>query len=67
MRNNETTAHQLSKVAYVDNVQGATRDFSDKIIVAIKNGGKLPEELANLFTIIIVEVEDGIRGIINWS
>jgi len=56
-----------SKTILVNNTGADLREFDAIFIASVKNGGNLPADLADLFTLTIVEVEDGIRGIINWS
>ena len=50
------------------NCTGADIDFaSEAILDAIKTGTDLPEEIADLLTLTVVDGDDGIRGRINWS
>lgn len=56
---------RYSNVILVNNTGCDIRDFDAEIIAAVRNGGRLPEELADLFTLTIIEVDDGIRGILN--
>ena len=59
----------LSKTAFVNNTTADLRAFhiEEAIINSIKTGADLPKEISDLFTLTIIHVSDGIRGIINWA
>lgn len=56
-----------SQTIYVNNTGADLREFHNEIVAAIKNGGALPEEIADVFTLSLVTVEDGIRGVVGWA
>lgn len=39
----------------------------EPIIAAIKSGGELPEAIADIFTLKIVNVGDQVRGVLDWA
>lgn len=59
--------NKLSKVALVNNTNADTSEFSGIFITSIINGTALPEEIADLFDLKVIEVEDGLRGILNFT
>jgi hypothetical protein len=58
---------KLSKVALVNNTNADTSEFSAIFVSSIINGTALPEEIADLFDLKVIEVEDGLRGILNFA
>ena len=58
---------KLSKVSIVHNTNADTSEFRDIFIYCIINGTALPEEIADLFDLKVIEVEDGLRGILNFA
>lgn len=59
------------KIFIVDNTPtahsaGVANYFHDVIVAAIKNGGTLPEELADLITLTTVVVNGATRWIVDW-
>jgi hypothetical protein len=58
---------KLSKVALVNNTNADTSEFSSLFIASIVNGTPLPEEIADLFHLKVIEVEDGLRGILDFA
>ena len=62
--------NKLSNVALVNNTNADTyyhADFRRIFIASIINGTSLPEEIADLFSLKVIEVEDGLRGIIDFA
>lgn len=57
----------FSKIILGDNTGGAYRDFESDVLAAVRSGGQLPDELADIFALTFVEVEDGTRAILNWA
>jgi hypothetical protein len=41
--------------------------FREHFIAYVVHGTPLPEELADLFAVSTVEVDDGLRGIVDWA
>ena len=58
---------KLSKIALVNNTNADTSDFRTIFGSSIINGTALPEEIADLFDLKVIEVEDGLRGILNFA
>lgn len=58
---------KLSKIALVNNTNADTSDFRTIFVSSIINGTALPEEIADLFDLKVIEVEDGLRGILNFA
>jgi hypothetical protein len=58
---------KLSSVALVNNTNADTSEFRGIFITAIINGSPLPEEIADLFNLRVIEVEDGLRGILDFA
>ena len=52
---------------YVDNVGGATREFHKAIVEAIANGGKLPEELADVFVLRKTPAGSACEWAVDWA
>lgn len=52
-------------VILVNNTGCDIRDFDAEIIAAVRNGGTLPEELADLFDLKVIIVDGEVRGILN--
>jgi hypothetical protein len=57
----------FSNVILVNNTGADLSKFENEFISAVRNGGNLPEELADLFTLNIITVEDGLRGILDFA
>ncbi len=55
-----------TKIAYVDNVNGATADFHAAIMAAIAAGGVLPDELADLFKLTATVVDGVTYWAVDW-
>ena len=55
----------FDNVILVNNSGSDIRDFEVVIINAIKSGEGLPEELADLFTLDVIEANGKARGILN--
>lgn len=62
-----SNTNQISSVAFANNTDADLSMFRPLIMDAIKNGTPLDEEISDMFSLTIVEVSDGIRGIINWA
>lgn len=63
-------AKRFSKVILADNTAGEICKVPavlDAIVAAILGDGVLPEEISDLFTLEMVEVEDGWRGVVRWA
>ena len=58
---------KLSKIALVNNTNADTSDFRAIFVSCIVNGTALPEEIADLFDLKVIEVEDGLRGILDFA
>lgn len=56
-----------SQIIYVNNTGTDLREFHNEIVDAIKNGGTLPEALSDLLSLSLVNVADGIRGVVDWA
>ena len=56
-----------SKTILANNTGADLRTFDAHFIAYVRDGKALPAELADLFTVTIVEAEDGIRGVIDWA
>jgi hypothetical protein len=61
------TETKFSKVILANMTGEDLRGFDHVFLDAVRNGGVLPPELADLFTMTLVEVEDGIRGVIRFA
>ena len=67
------TAHQATNLMKTSNiilVNNTNSDISafDKIFInAIKTNSPLPDEIADLFDLKIIDAEDGVRGILNFA
>jgi hypothetical protein len=57
----------VSKTSIVNNTDADLTMFRPLIMDSIQNGSPLDEEIADMFSLTIVEASDGIRGIINWA
>jgi len=54
-------------ITIIDDVNGGTVSFHNAIVSAVKNGGILPYELSDLFSL-RVEVEgDKVKAFVNWA
>jgi hypothetical protein len=62
-----SNTNQVSTVAYANNTDADLSMFHLIIMDAIKNGITIDEDFSDLFTLNIVQVADGVRGIINWA
>lgn len=49
------------------NVPSVSSVFPNEIRAAVENGGTLPDELADLFTLTRVEINDETRWILNYA
>lgn len=58
---------KISKVVFVNNTDACDSFVREAVVEAVREGLPLSEELADIFTLTIVEVEDGIRGVLNWA
>jgi hypothetical protein len=56
-----------STVILVNNTCADISNFTNIFINAIITNSDLPEEIADLFSLEIINVEDGIRGILNFA
>jgi hypothetical protein len=65
--NEPTMNAKLSKVALVNNTNADTSEFSSIFVASIINETPLPEEIADLFNLRVIEVEDGLRGILDFA
>ncbi len=65
MKNNN--GGKVSKVAYVNRTGADIRFLDHMILHAVKTGTELPEDIADIFTLEIIEVEDGIRGLLDFA
>jgi len=63
--NTNNTARKVSARALVNNSGCDIRDFDRYFLAVVNEGAELPEELADLFVVEVIEVADGFRGIIN--
>lgn len=54
-------------VVLVDNTHGSIRMFEKHFIALVKDGTPLPEEIADLFEVKIIEVDGKPRGIVNFA
>lgn len=57
----------MKHVIFANNTNADIRDFDNIIIDCVKNNKSLPEELADLFTLDIIEVDGLPRGILNFA
>jgi len=62
-----SNTNQVSAVAYANNTDADLSMFHPLIMDAIKNGTPIDEDFSDLFSLNIVQVADGVRGIINWA
>ena len=56
-----------SNIILVNNTCANITEFTNIFISAIINNTSLPEEIADLFTLKIITVEDGVRGILDFA
>jgi hypothetical protein len=54
----------MKKVILVNNTRSDIRDFDTVFIECVRNNKPLPEELADLFTLEVVEIDGERRGTI---
>lgn len=64
-----TNARETHRLALVNNTDADLRDMGldELIIEGIRNGSGLPEDVADLFHLEIIEVEGKARGILTWA
>ena len=62
-----SNTNHISAVAYVNNTDADLSMFHPLIMDTIKNGTTIDEDFSDLFSLNIVQVADGVRGIINWA
>ena len=56
----------MKNVILVNNTQSDIRGFVEAAIInAVKTDGVLPEELQDIFTLEVIEVDGEVRGILN--
>jgi len=56
-----------SKTILANNTGADLRMFESHLIAVVKDGTPLPEELADLLVVTIIEAADGRRGIVTWA
>lgn len=54
----------FSAVILVNNTGRDVSRFDRELVAAVRNGGTLPAYLADVFTLTLVTVRDGVRGIL---
>ena len=57
--------NEMTNIVLVNNTGCNITMFDAEIINAVKTGGGLPEELADIFTLTIITVNGNVRGILN--
>lgn len=58
---------KTSQTILVNNTGEDFGEFAEYFVACVRDGAELPEELADLFTVDVIEVADGMRGIVEWS
>lgn len=69
MHAERTPIRPCSKLLVGNNTTADLRDLGlwDAVAAFVRFGDPLPEEVADLFEVRLVEAEDGWRGIVEWA